>query len=96
MFIILLKELNAKVNNIIKKCKPCEIKYKDYKCCLQYSELKNDLIPSKWLCCSSYYQIKFDENLKKRFSNHDIYNCSIGVYPFENMDDWEKLNETLS
>ena len=50
------------------------------------------------------YQIKFDENLRKRFpntykfSNHDINKLILllikGIYPYEHIDDWEKLIET--
>ena len=46
----------------------------------------------------------FGENLMKKFvntytfSNYDINKFVLllrqGVYPYENMDDWEKLNET--
>ena len=45
------------------------------------------------------YQIKFDENLRKRFpntykfSNHDINKLILllikGIYPYEYIDDWE-------
>ena len=48
------------------------------------------------------YQNKFDENLMKqfvntcKFSNHDINKFILlmqkGVYPYQYMGDWEKLN----
>ena len=50
-------------------------------------------------------QIKFDEKLKERFfntyqfSNHDnnkfILLLPKAVYPYEYIDDWEKINATL-
>ena len=50
------------------------------------------------------YQIKFDENLRKRFPNtykffnHDINKLILllikGIYPYEYIDDWKKLIET--
>ena len=47
LLIILLKEfikLNVNMDMIIKKCKMCEIKDKNYKCCLKYTNIKNDLM----------------------------------------------------
>ena len=43
----------------------------------EYTNVKDDLIEYKCLCCNRNYQKKFDENLKKhffktyKFSNHD-------------------------
>ena len=82
----------------------CRIKYKDSKCCLKYTNVKNDLIECKCFCCNKNYQKKFDENLKKRFantykfSNHVINKFILllqkNVYPYEYMDDFEKFNKT--
>ena len=61
-----------------KKCETCGIKYKDGKCCLEYTNVKGNLIKNKCLRCNNNYQKKVDKNLKKRFpnthklSNHDI------------------------
>ena len=60
------------------------------------------------MCCNKNCQHKFDEKLKERvfdtykFSNNDSKNDNNkfisflrkGVYPYEHMDDWQKLNET--
>ena len=56
------------------------------------------------MCCNKNYQHKFDEKLTKqlsntyKFSNHDnnkfIALLQKGLYPYENMYDWEKFNET--
>ena len=64
----------------------------------------NDLIEYKCLCCNKNYQCKFDEKLKEqffntyKFSNHDSNNFVVlfqkVVYPYEYMDDWEKINKT--
>ena len=56
------------------------------------------------LFCNKSDQKKFDENLKKWFantyehSNRDIIKTILlfwnSVYPYEYMDDWQKLNQT--
>ena len=56
------------------------------------------------MCCKKQYQHKFDEKLKDlffnthKFSNHNnskfILLLLKGVYPYEYMDDWQKLTET--
>ena len=86
------------------KCETCGIKYKHCDCFLEYTNFKDDLIEHKCLSCNKSYQRKFDEKLKERsfntykFSNHDnnkfILLLQNGVYPYEYMDDWEKINET--
>ena len=87
-----------------KKYETCGIKYKDCECCLKYINVKNNSIEYKCLCCNKNYQKTFDKNVKKRFANtykfpnHDIKKFILllqkGVYPYEQMDDWEKSNET--
>ena len=57
------------------------------------------------MCCNKNYQHEFDEKLKKgffnsyKFSNHDNNKFILllwkGVYPYGNMDDWEKFDEML-
>ena len=56
------------------------------------------------LFCNKSFQQKFDEKLKEglfniyKFSNHDnnkfILMLRKGVYPYEYMDDWKKINKT--
>ena len=48
-----------------KSGKMCEMKYKDCKFCLEYTDVRNDLILDKCLCCNRNYQKKFDESVKK-------------------------------
>ena len=60
-----------------RKCETCGIEYKYCDCFLEYTNLKDDLIEYKCLCCKKSYQRKFNEKLKERFfntykfSNHD-------------------------
>ena len=61
-----------------KKCKTCEIKYKDCECCLEYTNVTCDFTVYKCLCCNRNYQKEFVEHLKRRFAdtytvcNHDV------------------------
>ena len=87
-----------------KKCETCWIKPKHCDCFLPYINVKDNLIEYKCLNCNKNCQRKLDEKLKERFFN--TYKCSShddnkfisllqkGVYPYENMDNWEKFNET--
>ena len=87
-----------------KKYEKCSIKYKDCECRLEYTSVRDDLIEYKCLRCNKNCQKKFDENLKKQFSN--TYQFSIHdtnqfilllrkiVYLYKYMDNCEKFNET--
>ena len=100
-----IHRINLKFGHNDKKCWTCEMKYKYSDSFLEYINIKDDLIEHKFLCCNNNYQHKFDEKLKEWFfstyifSNHDnkksILLLQKGVYPYEYMDDWETLSETL-
>ena len=47
------------------KYKTCGIKYCDCECCLEYANIKDDLIEYKCLCCDKKWQKNFDQILKK-------------------------------
>ena len=72
---------------------------------MEYTNFKDDLIEYKYLCYSKSYQHKFDEKLNEGFfntykflnnySNKFILLLKNGIYPYQYMDYWEKLNEIL-
>ena len=64
-----IKNFKCKHRHDNKICKMCGIKYKYCKCCLEYTTIKDDLILYKYSCCNRKYYKKFDENVKKGFSN---------------------------
>ena len=69
-------------------------------CCLQYTNVKDNLIEYKLLYCTRTYKKHFDENLKKRFgntykfANYDINKFILLLQKGEYMGDWGKFNET--
>ena len=90
----------CKFGNDNKNCETCEIEYKHCNSFLEHTYFKGDLIEQKCLC----HQRKFGKNLKQqffdtyKFSNHHNNKFVLllwkGVYPYEYMDDLEKLYET--
>ena len=52
-----------------KKCEMRGIKYKDCGFCLEYANVKDNLIKKTDLCCNKNYPKMFDEILKNRFVN---------------------------
>ena len=93
-------ELNVKLDTMIKNVKLAEL---NISIATVFSNTQI-LIECKRLCCNKDYQHEFEEKLKGRFfntckfSNHDnnifVLLLQKGVYPYEYMDDWQKLNET--
>ena len=69
------------------------IKCKDCDGCLEYANIRDDLIEYKWFYCNNGHEKFFDEHLIKRFSytyklsNHDINKVILllrkGDYPCE-------------
>ena len=76
----------------------------DCKSCLDYIKTKNEKLILKCFNCEQYYKKKFNKELIKRFaSTYEFCNKDLnkfillprkGVYPYEYMDNWERVNET--
>ena len=64
-----IDRIKCKFGDYDKNGETCGIKYKYCDCFLEYKNFKDDLIEYKCLCCNKNHQRKFDEKLKKRFSN---------------------------
>ena len=45
-----IHKIKFKYGNDNKKCEPCGIKYKDCEYCLEYANVKDDLMEYKCLC----------------------------------------------
>ena len=54
-------KLKCKCEHDNKKCEKCEIKYKYCRCCLKYTDVKDDLIEYKGFCCKKDYRNKVDK-----------------------------------
>ena len=78
LLIILLKDINMRYEQDDEKCDTGGMKYKDCDCCLEYINVKDDLIKYKCIYCNKNCQKMFNGNLKKqlfntyKFSNRDI------------------------
>ena len=95
-----IHKIKCKYGHEDKKCGTCGIKYEYCNCFLEDTNLKDDSIECKCLCCNNRYQHKFEETIKERFfntykfPNHDnnkfILLLQKGVYLYEYTDDWKK------
>ena len=57
--------IKCKHGNNNRKYETCWIKYKDFECFLEYTNVKNNLIEYQCFCYNKSYQKTFDEYLKK-------------------------------
>ena len=79
-------------------------KHTDRKSCLDYMTAKDDQLLFRCFECKKNYKKDFNKELIKRFANiYELCNEDInkfilllrkGVYPYEYMDSWERLDET--
>ena len=79
-------------------------KYTDCKSCLDYMTTKDKQLIFRCFECKKNYKKDFNKELIIRFSStYEFYNEDInkfilllrkGVYPYECMDSWERLDET--
>ena len=73
----------------------------DYKSCLDYMTTKDEKLIFRCFSCKKNYEKDFNKELIKRFANtyrfcnKDLFLLRKGAYPYEYMDNWERLNETL-
>ena len=75
----------------------------DYKSCLDYMTTKDEKLIFRCFDCKKNYEKSIKESIKRfaniyEFCNEDInkfiFLLRIIVYPYEQMDNWERFNET--
>ena len=74
--------------NTIKRVKLVELNISIVTVFFEYANFKDNLIEYKCVCCNKNYQQKFDEKYILF-----ILLLQKGVFPYEYIDDWEKINE---
>ena len=74
--------------NTIKSVKLVELNISIVTVFFEYTNFKDNLIECKCVCCNKNYQQNFDEK-------YIIFILLLqkGVFPYEYIDDWEKINE---
>ena len=92
----LVDNLSEELHN--KKCRKCNS-------CLEYISIKDNKLIRKRIECNKNYKLHFNKDLIKRFANtcefsNGHINKSIlllrkGIYLYEYMDSWKRLDEIL-
>ena len=92
----LIDNLSEGLHN--KKCKKCEFS-------LEYISIKDNKSIYECIDCNKNYKLHFNKDLINRFANtYEFCNKHInksilflrkGVYPYEYMDSWERLDEAV-
>ena len=88
------------MDTVIQICEVHGIKYRDCKCCLEYKNIKDELILNKCLCCRLRLAIclfKMWFAIAYKFSSYYINKFILllqkGVYLYDYINDWQKCYE---
>ena len=72
-----IHEIKSKYKHNDQKCKTFGIKYKDWDCFLEYTNIKGDLIEYKCLCCNNNYENSFMKIQRNHLLIHTNFNHDI-------------------
>ena len=72
-----IHEIKSKYKHNDQKCKTFGIKYKDWDCFLEYTNIKGDLIEYKCLCCNNNYEKSFMKIQRNHLLIHTNFNHDI-------------------
>ena len=86
-----IHKIKCKFRHDDKKCEICGIACKVCDCFFEYKNFKDGLIEYKCLCCMFMLRFLNIYNLSSNDNNEFILLLQKVVYPYEYMDDCEKL-----
>ena len=68
-----INKIKCKYGHDNRECETCGIKYKYCERCVEYTNVKVDIIEHKCICCNKNYQKFFEWNLKNDLSIHTSF-----------------------